>query len=98
MTDSSASDYLRRDYRTAFLRFLPQHDEAALVTAYSIGRAAVEGRTHLLDIVRVHHAVLAELIAGEPADTHPALIEAAADFLSEVLAPMYMAQGSITEE
>lgn len=32
---------VRRDYRAAFLRYLPRRDEAALHAGYELGRAAV---------------------------------------------------------
>jgi hypothetical protein len=38
---------LRRNYRIAFLRYLPSRDEAALAMAYDIGRSAVAD--HLLE-------------------------------------------------
>lgn len=96
-TEPQPVDTLRKDYRTALLRFLPQHDEAALVTGYSLGRRALDGEVSVLDIVRVHHQVLAELLASEPPDARHSLIEAAADFMTEVLAATHMTQRSITD-
>ena len=34
-------DALTRDYRTAFLRYLPRREEAALTSGYELGRGAV---------------------------------------------------------
>jgi hypothetical protein len=34
-------DALTRDYRTAFLRYLPRREEAALTRGYELGRVGV---------------------------------------------------------
>ena len=38
---------LTRDYRTAFLRYLPRHDETALAAAYDLGELHV-ALSHLM--------------------------------------------------
>lgn len=82
---------VQRDYRAAFLHYLISSDEPALHAGYKIGRSAVAGGLSLLDLVRVHHQVLSELVRSgdEPADP---LVSAASDFLVEVLASYHMAQ------
>ena len=57
---------LTRDYRTAFLRYLPRHDETALAAAYDLGRRAVATGVSLLDILSIHHTVLAEILHDSP--------------------------------
>ena len=52
-------DDLARDYRVAFQRYLPQRSEAALTDGYELGRQAIARGVGLLDLVQVHHAVLA---------------------------------------
>jgi hypothetical protein len=82
---------LTRDYRTAFLRYLPGRSEAALTQGYELGRQAVVDGVSMLDVTQVHHTVLAEvLVDTAPGDT-PALTAAAAEFLVEVLSTFDMA-------
>ncbi|MBO0811632.1 MAG: hypothetical protein J2P23_06255 [Microlunatus sp.] len=95
MTRSDPQDAFRRNYRAAFLRYLPSHAEPALATAYRLGRDALTGDITLLDLVRIHHDVLAQTLATAPADEVPDVIDAAADFLAEALAAADMAQRSL---
>lgn len=82
---------LARDYRTAFLRYLPNRSEAAMTTGYELGRRAATGGSSLLDIVQVHHRIVAQLLLDPPAPDPGDVIEAAGEFLSEVLATFHMA-------
>ena len=82
---------LTRDYRAAFLRYLPGRSEAALTLGYELGRRAVVDGVSLLDVVQVHHTVLAEVLVDTPAEDTPALSSAAAAFLAEVLSTFDMA-------
>lgn len=75
-----------RDYRVAFLRYLPQRDEAALHTAYEVGRRAAATGVSLLELVEVHHTVLGEVLSETGRDHQPEVIERAADLLCELLA------------
>jgi Phosphoserine phosphatase RsbU, N-terminal domain len=83
---------LLRDYRAAFLRSLARREESALNAGYEIGRAALAGGLSLLDVVRVHHEVLTEVLCAGPADEVALVAGAASDFLLEVLASYDMAQ------
>jgi Phosphoserine phosphatase RsbU, N-terminal domain len=83
---------LLRDYRAAFLRHLARREESALNTGYEIGRGALSGGLSLLDVVRVHHDVLIEVLRDSPPDEVPLVADAASDFLLEVLASYDMAQ------
>ena len=84
-------DALERDYRVAFLRYLPRHEEAALHTAYALGRTAVADGVSLLELARVH----SEVLRGVLTDTRPAQVgdvaTAAGEFLLEALAAYDMA-------
>jgi hypothetical protein len=81
---------LRRNYRAAFLRYLPNRDEAALDAGYQIGRSAVVDGLTILDLVQVHHDVLREVLrTGSPEELDD-LTATAADFLVEVLATYEM--------
>jgi hypothetical protein len=95
---SRATDPLALDYRVGLLRYLSQRGEAALMAGYDLGRRAVEEGTGVLDVVRVHHEVLAGVVrdvAAEPDGDPAAVVEAGAQFLLEVLATVDMAQRAI---
>jgi phosphoserine phosphatase RsbU-like protein len=83
---------LPRDYRAAFLRHLARREESALHTGYEIGRGALAGGLSILDVVRVHHDVLIEVLRDSPPDECPLVADAASDFLLEVLGSYDMAQ------
>jgi hypothetical protein len=86
---------LLRDYRVGFLRYVTRHEESALHAGYQLGRAALEARFNLLEVVRVHHDVLIEVLRDSPAEEAPELAAAASDFLLEVLASYDMSQRAL---
>jgi hypothetical protein len=86
---------LRRNYRIAFLRYLPSRVEAALALAYDIGRSAVADGTSVLVLTQVHHDVLREVVADSPHEEVDHLLERAAEFVAEVLASVEMVQRSL---
>lgn len=88
-------DGLRRNYRIAFLRYLPSRSEPALMAAYELGRAAMTGGISVLDLVKVHHDVLADTVAATGPDEVGEVITAAAEFLAEALGTTEMAQRSL---
>ena len=81
---------LTRDYRTAFLRYLPRREEAALTRGYELGRGAVTAGVSILDLTRIHHEILLDVLR----DTRPEefIKVASAEFLLEVLATYDMTQ------
>jgi hypothetical protein len=81
-----------RDYRAAFLRSLPRHNEAALAVGYDLGRRAVTDRVSLHDLVQVHHVVLAEVLTESPGADTEQVLQAASSFLVEVLSTFDMTQ------
>ena len=85
-------DGLTRNYRTAFLAYLSRREEAALHRGYEIGRSAVAEGLSLLDLVRVHHEVLLEVLRETPTEELAGVATAAAEFLMEVLATPEMAR------
>ena len=89
MADADLQDVLR-DYRAAFLRSLPRHNESALAIGYDLGRRAVTDRVSLLDLVQVHHVVLAEVLSDSPAADTGRVLQAASSFLVEVLSTFDM--------
>lgn len=80
------------NYRATFLRYLPRREETALAVGYELGRGAVTAGVSLLELVRVHHEVLLEVLLDLPATELPTIAGAASDFLLEVLAPFDMTQ------
>jgi hypothetical protein len=82
---------VRRDYRAAFLRYLPRGDEAALHAGYEIGRAAVADALSLLDLAQIHHQVFLEVLKDTAPDDLSRVATAASEFFLEVLATYDMA-------
>ena len=82
---------LARDYRTGFLRYLPRRSEAAMTAGYHLGRRAASGEANLLDLIRVHHRILGEVLDQEQAPASGEVLAAASEFLSEVLSTFDMA-------
>ena len=91
----SGLENLRRDYRAAFLGYLPRRDEAPLRLGYEIGRSAVVQGLSLLDLASVHHEVLLEVLQQTRSDELAMVAMAASEFLIEVLATYDMAQRSL---
>ncbi len=85
-------DDVRRDYRAAFLRYLPRREEAALHLAYKLGRTAVSDGLSILELAQLHHDVLLEVLKDTPDDDLTRVAGAALEFFLEVLAPYDMAQ------
>jgi Phosphoserine phosphatase RsbU, N-terminal domain len=88
----STVEDLTRDYRAAFLRYLPRREEAALHAGYELGRAAVVSGTSVLTLAEVHHRVLLEVLTDTRAEDLAQVATAASEFLVEVLATVDMTQ------
>jgi phosphoserine phosphatase RsbU-like protein len=88
----SGLDALTRDYRVAFLQYLPRHEEAALARGYELGRSAVAEGLSILELARIHHEVFLEVLRETPAAELPEVATAASEFFLEVLATYDMAQ------
>ena len=71
--DAASLEALRRDYRAAFLRYLPRREEAALESGYRLGRDTVARGMSLLDLAQVHHDILVEVLSDSKADEHPSI-------------------------
>ena len=81
-----------RRYRAALLDYLLGSDEAGLVRAYELGRAAMREGMGLLEILRIHQATT-QTIVGSTRDVDVTLktLDAAGEFLMETLSPFEMA-------
>ena len=89
---------LTRDYRVAFLQYLPRREEAALARGYELGRTAVtEGRS-ILELARIHHEILLEALRETAPDEVGRVATAASEFFLEVLATFDMAQRSVLHQ
>ena len=88
---------LQRNYRSAFLGYLPSRNEATLHRGYEIGRAAMTGGLSLLDLAQIHHRVLVEVLRTPHQDVD-VLVDAASAFLLEVLATYEIARRSFLAE
>ena len=78
----TAQEDLLRDYRAAFLRYLARREEAALDAGYQLGRGALAHQRPILDVVRVHHDVLMEVLRDGPAE-EASMVAGAASALVE---------------
>lgn len=83
---------LRRDHRAAFLRHLGSRHESSLLAGYELGRSALAADISLLEVIRVHHDVLIEVLGDTPPDEVQSVAEAASDFRLEVVASFDMTQ------
>ena len=91
----SELDDLARNYRAVFLRYLPRREEAALNGGYELGRAAVTDGVSMLEIARVHHEVLLDVLRDTRPEELTRVSTAASEFLLEVLATYDMAHRSL---
>ncbi|MEO6714363.1 MAG: phosphatase RsbU N-terminal domain-containing protein [Mycobacteriales bacterium] len=83
---------VQRDYRAAFLRYLPRREEVALRAGYELGRAAVHDGVSVLELARMHHDVLVGVLENTSPDDVAAVATGASEFFLEVLATFDMAQ------
>jgi hypothetical protein len=94
---SKLDDFVR-DYRVAFLRYLPRREEAPLTSGYVLGRTAVADGISILEVARVHHEVLLEVLQDTAPVDLPGVAAAASEFFLEVLATSDMAQRRFLDE
>ena len=94
----TALEKVRRDYRAAFLRYLPRREEAALHIGYQLGRSAVTDGLSILDLAQLHHEVFLEVLQDSPGEDLAQIATAASEFFLEVLATYDMAQRSLFRE
>jgi len=83
---------LARNYRAAFLRYLPRREEAALHTGYELGRYAVAEGISILELARLHHDIYLEVLLDSRNDELIRVATAASEFFLEVLATYDMTQ------
>ncbi len=88
----------QRDYAPAFLQYLSHGGETGRRAAYELGRRAISDRLSLLDLARIHHAVLLDVLKTHrtPHELEH-IARAASEFLIEALAVFEMTHRGFTE-
>lgn len=92
-----ALEDLTRDYRAEFLRYLPRHEEAALRSGYELGRHAVTEGISILELARLHHDVLFDVLLDTASEELARVTTSASEFFLEVLATYDMTQRGFHE-
>ena len=93
-----AHERFRRDYAPAFLQYLSERGEPGRRAAYELGRRAIREHLSLLDLARIHHSVLLEVLKTHRSPHElERIAQAASEFLVEALAIFEMTQRGFTE-
>jgi ANTAR domain/Phosphoserine phosphatase RsbU, N-terminal domain len=93
-----AYERFRRDYAPVFLQYLSERGERGRRAAYELGRRAIGEQLSILDVARIHHAVLLDVLRTHrtPHELQH-IAQAASEFLVEALAVFEMTQRGFTE-
>ena len=92
------NEALVRNYRAALVGAVSRLSEANLNRGYELGREAVAQGVSVLELARVHHECLLELVADSAASGVQDVAVAASEFFLEVLATVDMAQRAYLED
>ena len=93
-----AYERFRRDYAPAFLQYLTERGEPGRRAAYELGRRAIREQLSVLDLARVHHDILLEVLKTHRTSHElEQIAQAASEFLVEALAVFEMTQRGFTE-
>jgi hypothetical protein len=94
----AAHERFRRDYAPAFLQYLSERGERGRRAAYELGRRAIAERLSVLELARVHHGVLLDVLRTHRSPQElEHIAQAASEFLLEALAVFEMTQRGFTE-
>jgi hypothetical protein len=93
-----AYERFRRDYAPVFLQYLSDRGEPGRRAAYELGRRAIGEQLSVLDLARIHHIVLLEVLKTHrtPGELEQ-IAQAASEFLVEALAVFEMTQRGFAE-
>ena len=93
-----AHERFRRDYAPAFLQYLSERGEPGRRAAYELGRRAIREQLSVLDLARIHHSMLLEVLKTHrtPRELEH-IAQAASEFLVESLAVFEMTQRGFAE-
>ena len=87
-----------RDYAPALLQYLTQGGEPGRTSAYELGRRAIAEQLSILDLARIHHSVLLEVLkTHRTAPELEQIAQAASEFLVEALAVFEMTHRGFNE-
>jgi len=93
-----AYERFRRDYAPVFLQYLSERGERGRRAAYELGRRAIGEQLSVLDLARIHHSVLLEVLKTHRSPQElEHIAQAASEFLVEALAVVEMTQRGFTE-
>jgi Phosphoserine phosphatase RsbU, N-terminal domain len=93
-----ADQRFRRDYAPAFLQYLSEGGERGRRAAYELGRRAIGEQLSVLDLARIHHSVLLDVLKTHRSPQElEQIAQAASEFLVEALAVVEMTQRGFTE-
>jgi hypothetical protein len=93
-----AYERFRRDYAPVFLQYLSERGEQGRRAAYELGRRAIGEQLGVLDLARIHHAILLDVLKTHRSPQElERIAEAASEFLVEALAVFEMTQRGFTE-
>ena len=92
------AERFRRDYAPVFLQYLSERGESGRKAAYELGRRAIAEHLSVLDLARIHHGMLLEVLRSHRTPQElESIAEAASEFLVEVLAVFEMTQRGFAE-
>jgi ANTAR domain/Phosphoserine phosphatase RsbU, N-terminal domain len=93
-----ASERFRRDYAPAFLQYLSERGEPGRRAAYELGRRAITEKLSVLDLARIHHDMLLDVLKTHRSPRElEHIAQAASEFLVEALAVFEMTQRAFAE-
>jgi ANTAR domain/Phosphoserine phosphatase RsbU, N-terminal domain len=93
-----AYERFRRDYAPAFLQYLSERGERGRRAAYELGRRAIGEQLSVLDLARIHHGILLDVLKTHRSPQElEHIAQAASEFLVEALAVFEMTQRGFTE-
>lgn len=93
-----AHERFRRDYAPAFLQYLSERGEPGLKAAYELGRRAIGEHLSVLDLARIHHTVVLDVLKTHRTSHElEHIAQAASEFLVEALAIFEMTQRGFVE-
>jgi MarR-like DNA-binding transcriptional regulator SgrR of sgrS sRNA len=94
----AAYERFRRDYAPAFLQYLSERSEPGRRAAYELGRRAITEQLSVLDLARIHHGMLLEVLRTHrtPRELEH-IAQSASEFLVEALAVFEMTQRGFAE-
>ena len=93
-----AYERFRRDYAPVFLQYLSERGERGRRAAYELGRRAIGEQLSVLDLARIHHSMLLDVLKTHRSPQElEHIAQAASEFLVEALAVFEMTQRGFTE-